>query len=142
MIKLTFLLTFNNSIELTMSMCYLICDLLSNESSYNNSLPSFNTETPYSRILHMISDIAEPSRASAWYPFMRYKDWFAGHGWASGLFAFADGKNQESTSESVMAWYSIYLWGMASENSRLRDLGRLMTALEIRTAHKYLFECC
>lgn len=99
------------------------------------------TETLCFRILHMISDIAEPSRASTWYPFMRYKDWFAGHGWASGLFAFADGKNQESTSESVMAWYSIYLWGMASENSRLRDLGRLMTALEIRTAHKYLFEC-
>ena len=89
----------------------------------------------------MISDIAEPSRASAWYPFMRYKDWFAGHGWASGLFAFADGKNQESTSESVMAWYAIYLWGQASENTRLKDLGRLMTALEIRTAHKYLLDC-
>lgn len=89
------------------------------------------------RILHMISDIAEPSRNSDWYPFMRYKDWFAGHGWASGLFAFSDGKNQESTSEAVMAWYAIYLWGMASENTRLKDLGRLMTALEIRTAHKY-----
>ena len=85
----------------------------------------------------MISDIAEPSRNSDWYPFMRYKDWFAGHGWASGLFAFSDGKNQESTSEAVMAWYAIYLWGLSSENNRLKDLGRLMTALEIRTAHKY-----
>ena len=39
----------------------------------------------------MISDIAEPSRASTRYPFMRYKEWFAGHGWASGLFAFGRG---------------------------------------------------
>lgn len=88
------------------------------------------------RVLHMISDIAEPSRASPYYPFSRYKDWYAGHGWASGIYAFADGKNQESTSESVMAWYAIYLWGLASENNRLKDLGRLMTALEIRSAHK------
>ena len=89
------------------------------------------------RVLHMISDVAEPSRASEWYTFTRTKDWYDGHSWASGLFAFADGKNQESTSESVNGWYSIYLWGAATNNQRVRDLGRLMTALEIRAAHRY-----
>ena len=89
------------------------------------------------RVLHMISDVAEPSRSSLWYPFTRTKDWYDGHAWASGIFAFADGKNQESTSESVNGWYAIYLWGLVTDNARVRDLGRLMTALEIRAAHKY-----
>ena len=66
----------------------------------------------------------------------RTKDWYDGHAWASGIFAFADGKNQESTSESVNGWYAIYLWGEATNNDRVRDLGRLMTALEIRAAHR------
>ena len=89
-------------------------------------------------VLHMISDVAEPSRASEWYPFTRTKDWYDGHAWASGLFVFDGlGKNQESTSESVNGWYAIYLYGLARENTRLADLGRLMTALEIRAAHDY-----
>ena len=85
----------------------------------------------------MISDVAEPSRASQRYPFTRTKDWYDGHAWASGIFAFADGKNQESTSESVNGWYAIYLWGLVMDKPRVRDLGRLMTALEIRAAHRY-----
>ena len=85
----------------------------------------------------MISDIAEPSRASSWYPFTRTKDWYDGHAWASGIFPFPDGKNQESTSESVSGWYSIYLWGLATGNDRLKDLGRLMTTLETRAAFRY-----
>merc|ERR1711936_1019018 len=89
------------------------------------------------RVLHMISDVAEPSRTSSFYPFTRTKDWYDGHAWASGIFQFADGKNQESTSESVNGWYGIYLYGLVMQDSRLKDLGRLMTALEIRAAHRY-----
>ena len=83
------------------------------------------------KVLHMISDVAEPSRVSPWYPFTRVKDWYDGHSWASGIFLFGDAKNQESTSEAVMGWYAIYLWGLATSNKRLGDLGRLMTALEV-----------
>ena len=91
-----------------------------------------------SAVLHMISDVAEPSRESEWYPFTRTKDWYDGHAWASGVFAFNDvGKNQESTSESVNGWYAIYLYGLVTENTRLKDLGRLMTALEIRASWSY-----
>jgi len=89
------------------------------------------------RVLHMISDVAEPSRTSPFYPFTRTKDWYDGHAWASGIFMFADGKNQESTSESVNGWYAIYLYGLVMGNTRVKDLGRLMTALEIRAAHRY-----
>ena len=88
-------------------------------------------------VLHMISDIAEPSRESEWYTFMRTKDWYDGHAWALGISAFADGQSQQSTSEAVNSWYAIYLWGLARENSRLRDLGRLMTSLEMRASWSY-----
>merc|ERR1711892_948890 len=89
------------------------------------------------RILHFISDISEPSGACDYYVFSRVKDFYDGHGWASGIFQFDLGKNQESTSESVAAWYAIYLYGLATNNDRVMDLGRLQTALEIRTAWKY-----
>merc|ERR1712142_276365 len=89
------------------------------------------------KVLHMISDVAEPSGTSPFYPFTRTKDWYDGHAWASGIFMFADGKNQESTSESVNGWYAIYLYGLVMGNTRVKDLGRLMTALEIRAAHRY-----
>ena len=89
------------------------------------------------KILHLISDISEPSGASDYYPFSRIKDFYNGHGWASGIFQFNEGKNQESTSESVAAWYAVYLYGLATNNARVMDLGRLQTALEIRTAWRY-----
>ena len=85
----------------------------------------------------MISDVAEPSRESEWYTFTRTKDWYDGHAWTSGISTFADGKSQQSTSESVNGWYAIYLWGLARGNSRVRDLGRLMTSLEMRASWSY-----
>eukprot|EP00091_Calanus_sinicus_P011310 TRINITY_DN2563_c0_g1_i2.p1 TRINITY_DN2563_c0_g1~~TRINITY_DN2563_c0_g1_i2.p1 ORF type:complete len:402 (-),score=100.47 TRINITY_DN2563_c0_g1_i2:542-1747(-) len=65
------------------------------------------------RVLHMVSDVAEPSGASPYYTFTRTKDWYDGHAWASGIFMFDVGKNQESTSESVNGWYAIYLYGLS-----------------------------
>ena len=68
----------------------------------------------------------------------RSKDWYAGHSWANGIaVAFGDSHNQESTSESVHAWYAVYLYGLAVGNDRVKDLGRLQLATEIRGAQKY-----
>ncbi len=71
------------------------------------------------------------------FPVTRMKDWFVGHSWASGLFEFGDIKNQESSSESINAYYGMYLWGLATNNANLRDLGRVMLAQEIRSTKKY-----
>ena len=51
--------------------------------------------------------------------------------------AFGDSHNQESTSESAHAWYAVYLYGLAVNNDRVRDIGRLQLATEIRGAQKY-----
>ena len=88
-------------------------------------------------VMHLVRNLANPAASDPHYTFMRNKDWFVGHSWASGLFEFGDGRNQESTSEAVNAWYSLYLYGLATGNDRLRDLGRLMLATEIRSTQQY-----
>ncbi len=88
-------------------------------------------------VMDLIRDIAEPSGVDPHFGFMRNKDWFVGHSWAAGLFEFGDSRNQESTSEAVNAWYAVYLYGLAIGNDRLRDLGRVMLATELRSTWKY-----
>ena len=89
------------------------------------------------RILHIISDVAEPSRASEKYPFMREKDWYDGISWSTGLDELDDGKMQKSVSEAVNGWYSIYLYGLATGNDRVRDIGRLALGTELRSGITY-----
>lgn len=88
-------------------------------------------------VMDLIRDIAEPSGADPHYGYMRNKDWFVGHSWAAGLFEFGDARNQESSSEAVNAWYAVYLYGLAIEDDRIRDLGRMMLATELRATWKY-----
>jgi len=88
-------------------------------------------------LMHLVRDIANPSEADPLYPKHRFKDWFVGHCWASGLFPSASGRNQESVSESINAWYGLALLGIALKDDRLRDLGRLMLATEVRSGARY-----
>ncbi len=109
------------------------------------------------QVLAMLRDFSNPAtgKADPFFTFMRNKDWFVGHSWAagkitlydftdflnsdfiSGLFQFADARNQESTSESVNAWYAVALLGEAIGDERIRDLGRLALAQELRTTYTY-----
>lgn len=88
-------------------------------------------------VMHLVRNLANPAPSDPHYTYLRNKDWFVGHSWASGLYEFGDGRNQESSSEAVNAWYSLYLYGLAIEDARIRDLGRLMLATEIRSTQKY-----
>ena len=85
----------------------------------------------------ILRNIANPTPLDPHYTVARNKDWFVGHSWAQGLYAGGDGRNQESSSEAVNAWYGVYLWGLATGDDRVRDLGRLMLAMELRAAHTY-----
>jgi endo-1,3(4)-beta-glucanase len=84
----------------------------------------------------VLRDFASP-KADGYFPAYRCKDWFAGHSWAAGVFEFADSRNQESTSEAVNGYYAAYLWGLATNDARMRDFGRLLLATEIRSAQTY-----
>ena len=86
---------------------------------------------------HLVRDIANPSADDPIYPRMRFKDWFVGHSWASGLFPSASSRNQESASEAVNAWYAVALYGRAAADERLEALGQLLLATELRAAWTY-----
>ncbi|MEM6928533.1 MAG: glycosyl hydrolase [Myxococcota bacterium] len=84
---------------------------------------------------HLVRDFANPTTADPHYTVTRNKDWYAGHSWAAGLFDFD--RNHESSSEAVNAYYAVALWGQVKGDDRLRDLGRILLALELRAAHTY-----
>ncbi|MGB4761928.1 MAG: glycosyl hydrolase [Candidatus Saccharimonas sp.] len=90
------------------------------------------------KVNDMIRDIANPSPSGdPYFTQLRHYDWFEGHSWAAGLQANGDGRNQESTSEAVHAWYGINLWGLATSQPDLRNVGRFLQAMESQAAQLY-----
>ncbi|BAT94974.1 hypothetical protein VIGAN_08162600 [Vigna angularis var. angularis] len=65
---------------------------------------------------------------------LRCFDLYKLHSWAGGLTEFADGRNQESTSEAVNAYYSAALMGLAYGDTQLIATGSTLAALEIHSA--------
>ena len=52
-------------------------------------------------------------------------------------FRFGDGRNQESSSEAVNAWYGVELLGRALGNETLGHVGSMVRAVEIASAQTY-----
>ncbi|XP_058736458.1 glucan endo-1,3-beta-D-glucosidase 1-like [Vicia villosa] len=71
------------------------------------------------------------------YPTLRSFDPYKLHSWASGLTEFRDGRNQESTSEAVNAYYSAALVGLAYGDEDLVEIGSTLLALEINAAQTW-----
>jgi endo-1,3(4)-beta-glucanase len=67
----------------------------------------------------LVRDYANPSPDDPYFPQSRAFDWFDGHSWAHGLFESWDGKDQESSSEDVMAAYAIKQWGYATGDAAM-----------------------
>ncbi len=84
----------------------------------------------------LAADIAS-STPSASFPVRRNFDSYVGHSWASGTSPFADGNNQESSSEAVNAWAGLTLWARASKNDALATEGTWMQSLEATSARDY-----
>ena len=115
----------------------------------------------YQNVLLLIRDIANPSAADPHFTSFRHKDWFLGFSWASGIVTisgnpYPNGRNQESSSEAIAAYEAVALFGeVAAEvyrgsgvndpeemelfdaSERIRDMGRLLLATEIRSAKTY-----
>ena len=88
-------------------------------------------------ILALARDYANPSLSDSKFAPVRHYDAYDGHSWASGLFAFGDGRNQESSSESVNSYYAIALLGEAMQNSQLELIGRVLLTLELHAVKRY-----
>ncbi|KAI3808607.1 hypothetical protein L1987_24562 [Smallanthus sonchifolius] len=71
------------------------------------------------------------------YTRLRCFDLWKLHSWAAGLTEFADGRNQESTSEAVNAYYSASLMGLAYGDANLVAVGSLLTSMEIHASQTW-----
>ena len=88
-------------------------------------------------LLALVRDIANPSGSDPHFPRFRHMDFFRSHSWASGLLNNAYGRDQESTSEAVNAWYGMQLLGLVLGDARMSEIGRLLLALEVDGARTY-----
>ncbi len=88
----------------------------------------------------LVRDIAAPTRDDRQFPFLRSFDPYAGHSWACGHARFGDGNNQESSSEAMNAWCGLILWGSATGDRPLRDLGIYLFATELAAVNAYWFD--
>lgn len=84
-------------------------------------------------------DIAAPS-ATADFPQWRSFDPVAGHSWASGIAPFADGNNQESSSEAVAAWNAVVLWRTLRGEGQAADVAGWMLSAEAEAARRVYLE--
>ncbi|MGW5636195.1 glycosyl hydrolase [Streptomyces sp. NPDC003832] len=88
----------------------------------------------------LIRDTANASRTDSAFPFLRGFDVYAGHSWASGHQGFAAGNNQESSSESTNLSAALVLWGSATGDNSLRDLGTYLLTTEAEAIAQYWFD--
>jgi endoglucanase Acf2 len=77
------------------------------------------------------------SNGAEGFPPFRAFNAYHGHSAASGFAPFADGNNQESSSEAVAAWEAVTRWGIVSKNAELTTYGVTHYALEAATARTY-----
>jgi endo-1,3(4)-beta-glucanase len=85
----------------------------------------------------LVRDIANPSQSDPYFPPFRTFDWFFGHSWTLGILHDGHGRDQESSSEAVNAWYAVSLYGKAIGDDNMQNVGRLLAGMEIAAAQKY-----
>ncbi|HPF35485.1 MAG TPA: glycosyl hydrolase [Candidatus Krumholzibacteria bacterium] len=88
----------------------------------------------------LIRDANSWDRADPMFPFLRSHDAYAGHSWAAGHGDFGDGNNQESSSESMNFATAAILWGEATGQTQIRDLGVYLHATETTAVQQYWFD--
>jgi endoglucanase Acf2 len=88
----------------------------------------------------LLRDANNWDRTDTRFPFLRAHDAYAGHSWAAGHGDFGDGNNQESSSESMNFSTAAILWGEATHQKDIRDLGVFLHATEQTAVEQYWFD--
>ncbi len=91
----------------------------------------------YAPVMNLLAADIGSAGGNQAFPDRRVFDAYAGHSWASGTSPFADGNNQESSSEAVTAWTGLALWGKASGNEPLTTEATWMLSSEAQSGLAY-----
>ena len=103
--------------------------------------PAWAKDEHWGRMVKLlIRDMASWDRTDPLFPFLRNFDPYAGHSWASGHARFGDGNNNESSSEAMNAWCGLILWGEATGDRTIRDLGIYLYTTEMNGIDEYWFD--
>lgn len=102
--------------------------------------PTFKTD--YGEFVeYLIKDFANWKRDDSLFPFLRTFDPYMGHSYCAGTINIgSNGNNQESSSEAMNAWAAVVLWGMATNNTTIRDLGIWGYTTEYSGIYNYYFD--
>jgi hypothetical protein len=99
--------------------------------TWNAILQENDSLLPYkSKIEELLRDVVNPTTTSSGWK-TRYKDWYSGHGFATGLTGDSQRK-QESASEAIHCYYSAYL---LSKTLDFDDLARSSAACLVSEIH-------
>lgn len=88
----------------------------------------------------LIKDCANWDKKDTQFGFLKHFDPYAGHSWANGPSLFGSGENQESSSESINFSAGVILWGAATGNNVIRDLGIYLYTTEAEAIKQYWFD--
>lgn len=103
--------------------------------------PEWATQEQWGGMVNMlIRDANNWNREDELFPFLRSFDIYAGHSWASGHGDFAEGNNQESSSESMNYASSVILWGEVTNQPEIRDMGIFLYTTETTAVEQYYFD--
>jgi endoglucanase Acf2 len=98
-------------------------------------------DTRYGRMVDLlIRDCANADRSDHRFPFLRHFDPYAGHSWANGPSLFAEGNNEESSSEDMNFASAVTLWGALTGKRETRDLGVFLQANLATAIEQYWFD--
>lgn len=103
--------------------------------------PEWATQEQWGGMVNMlIRDANNWDREDELFPFLRSFDIYAGHSWAAGHGDFAEGNNQESSSESMNYASAVILWGEVTGQTEIRDMGIFLYATETTAVEQYWFD--
>ncbi|CAI5721991.1 unnamed protein product [Hyaloperonospora brassicae] len=85
----------------------------------------------------LVRDVANFDPDDRFFTRFRSFDWFRGHSYSHGVTPFADGKDQESTSEDVNFAFGMYMYGKATNNATMEAVGKLMTRVNSHAIKTY-----
>ncbi|KAF3904902.1 hypothetical protein ABW20_dc0107779 [Dactylellina cionopaga] len=86
---------------------------------------------------NLVRDVANPSTKDKYFPVSRSFDFYNGHSWATGLYARADGKDEESSSEDYNYSYAMKLWGNVIGDANMEARANLQLAILKRSLNEY-----